>query len=488
MNPLPPESSRRLRAFLEECGYTLENLRGPLGMTEIPSRRRRSIPLLLDRTREPSPIHTLLRWFHVGVPVDSRTASAAVPRAILEDLISCGLLVPSGGDLLPCAMLVHFEGLWIASDRPLVITAPDTPDGVLWPNPTTRLLWRFSVPVPRGPVLDLGTGCGAIAFCLARAGAAVAATDLNARALTFARFNAALNEIAGVDLLQGDCFQPVAGRRFDLIISNPPFFVTPGAGSLYCENRLDLDGFCRQLIRQAPDHLQEGGFLQILFEWVELEGQSWQERIAGWLHDLDCDAWVLKGVTQDPAQYAQKRISETVDSPEGDSALFDQWMRYYGEHRVQAIHTGMLAMRKRPASRNWIWLEDYPTRMEEPFGDAILHGFHARDLLESDPEAQHLLGARPRLSPDVRLEQELNRAGGRWQPLSLRLNLPAGLPRSITVEPLVADFVGGLNGSETLAEAVAALAARVDAPYEQVERECVGTARRLMERGLLLLG
>nr|WP_300019673.1 HemK2/MTQ2 family protein methyltransferase [Pseudonocardia sp.] len=72
-------------------------------------------------------------------------------------------------------------------------------------------------------VLDLGTGTGAVALAAARAGASsVTAVDLSARSVAAARLNAGLAGLA-VDVRRGDLFAPVAGERFDLVVSNPPY-------------------------------------------------------------------------------------------------------------------------------------------------------------------------------------------------------------------------------------------------------------------------
>lgn len=72
-------------------------------------------------------------------------------------------------------------------------------------------------------VLDLGTGTGAVAIAAARAGAAaVTAVDLSLRSVAAARVNAARHRVR-VDVRCGDLFAPVAGRRFELVVSNPPY-------------------------------------------------------------------------------------------------------------------------------------------------------------------------------------------------------------------------------------------------------------------------
>jgi len=104
---------------------------------------------------------------------------------------------------------------------------------------------------PRGKALDLGTGCGTLALAAAPSAESVIGTDINRRALDFGRINAALNGVSNVSFLHGDRFEPVAGRRFDSIISNPPFFLAPVSGLLYCENSMELDGFVESLARSA---------------------------------------------------------------------------------------------------------------------------------------------------------------------------------------------------------------------------------------------
>ena len=127
------------------------------------------------------------------------------------------------------------------------LESPESSGMVLWPNPSTRLLQMFTIRRPSGATLDLGAGCGILAILASGHSRQVVATDLNPRATEFARFNVWLNGVKNVDCLTGDTFQPVQGRTFDLIVSNPPFFVTPSTGQIYCENSMELDGYCREL-------------------------------------------------------------------------------------------------------------------------------------------------------------------------------------------------------------------------------------------------
>lgn len=122
---------------------------------------------------------------------------------------------------LPLAYITGEREFW---SLPLVVT-PDT----LVPRPETELLVELALrQVPRhGPyrVLDLGTGSGAIALAIAseRPSSEVTATDVSEAALSVARENARRLQLPNVEFLQGDWAGPVAGRRFDLVVSNPPY-------------------------------------------------------------------------------------------------------------------------------------------------------------------------------------------------------------------------------------------------------------------------
>ena len=150
-----------------------------------------------------------------------------------------------------------------------------TPE-VLIPRPETELLVDFALEnVPRdGTLLDLGTGSGAIALAVKseRPDVRVTAVEIGAGALEVARSNA-LRHGLDVELVQGGWFEPVAGRRFDAVVSNPPYvaFGDPHLrqGDLRFEPQAALvggtDGLdaIRHIARHSPLHLSGAGWLAI---------------------------------------------------------------------------------------------------------------------------------------------------------------------------------------------------------------------------------
>lgn len=484
LTQLPVDDCRRIRAFFEEAGYTEPHVRKHLGAAELPSPRLRNMPRLLDRTSEPSTLNALLRWFWLAVPQNETEAASVVPADILQLLLHSGLLVASGDSLHPAAMLLPTDKFLVAADHPSAIERKQG-EMVLWPNPTSKFLARFAIRRHSRSTLDLGTGSGILSLWAAEYSDRVVATDLNERAVNCAQFNARLNGIENIEVLAGDLFSPVEGERFDLILSNPPFFITPQSDYMFCDNPLELDDLCRKLVRQAPAYLNEGGYLEMLCEWAQVKGQSWEERLTEWLEGTGCDAWVLKGLTQDPEEYAQHRISETSQDTSQDAVNYQGYMDYYRRRGVEVIHDGLIVMRRR-GGKNFIRLEEVPSKASGTLGDLILGTFAAHDLLREHESGADLLGLRLRLSENARLEQIARPGPKGWAAESLVLRLVSGFPFHIDTQPLVADFLVMCDGERTVGEAIELFSQKVNAPLEKVQPECVAMLRKLIERGFMV--
>jgi methylase of polypeptide subunit release factors len=484
LTPLSTEDSRRLRAFFEDAGYTETSLRKHLGAAELPSRQLRNQARLLDRTSAPTPLNVLLRWFWLALPQDQLPVTEIIPADMVSLMLEAGLLSREGDSLLPQAMLLHVDGFLVASDHASAIDNKNV-EMVLWPNPTSKFLARFAVQRHSRATLDLGAGSGILSLGASRYSDVVVATDLNQRAVACTRFNARLNDLANIEAMAGDCFAPVAGRRFDLILSNPPFFITPQGDYLFCENPMELDGLCRRLVKEGPDYLNEGGYMQMLCEWAQIKGQPWEERIAEWIQGNGCDAWVMKGLTQDPEEYAQHRIRETSQDPSQDAASYAGYMQYYRHRGVEAIHDGLIVMRRRQG-HNWIRIEEVPKTPKGNLGEMIVSTFAAHDLMQQMSGDDQLLAIRPKLSSEVRLEQVCEQHEGQWRAESLTLRLISGFPFHMDVQPLVAEFLVTCDGTRTAGEAIQGLAANAHAPVERVQAECLAMIRKLIERGFMI--
>lgn len=172
----------------------------------------------------------------------------------------------------PVAYLLGQRGFWTLD---LKVTRD-----VLIPRAETELLVELALErIPADAsfeVADLGTGSGAIALAIAseRPATLIVATDFSAAALEIARSNATDLAIGNVEFAQGDWCAALAGRRFDLIVSNPPYIAADDAhlaqGDLRFEPASALasgaDGLdaIRAIVEAAPAHLRPSAWL--LFE------------------------------------------------------------------------------------------------------------------------------------------------------------------------------------------------------------------------------
>jgi SAM-dependent methyltransferase len=484
LKPQGAEEAARLTAYLTEIDFTPEGVRRRTQTDLLPGRDLQNLPLLLYRTREPDALNTLLRWFVVGEPVAREFAEKLIPSDILRLLKDCGLLTAAGEDLTSPVMFAPFEKYWIATDTYARLSKGSEEDAVLMINATTIFLLNLAIRTPCRSLLDLGTGCGVVAV-LASAEFAdqVTATDLTGRAASFARFNAWLNRRTNVEVLTGDLFQPVSGRRFERILSNPPFYITPSLNRVFAENPMELDGFCRNLVKQAPPHLEEGGFLQMLCEWVEIEGEPWQERLTEWFAGTGCDAIVFQGGTYDPVKYAQVRLP-VVSAPAGreaDCRIFQQWTDYYQTKKVKAIHAGLVSMRRR-SGQNWVHFERVLSEPSVSLGEAILRRFAVRDHPLSDAQ---LLNSKLQVEAGIQLRQVMEFSDHQWLASTAQLAQTAGLLLMRDLSPDVADFVSRLDGKVPLGELVDAVAREAPVARETVEAECISLVRRLIDQGFV---
>lgn len=200
--------------------------------------------------------------------LDFEKPVTAAERARFRELVQ-----RRAGQRVPTAQLTGEREFW---SLPLRIT-PD----VLIPRPDTEtlveaVLAQFPGAEAAPRILDLGTGSGAIALALAseRPRAQLTASDVSSAALAVAEQNAGRLGLDGrLRLLIGCGFAPVAGERFDAVVSNPPYLSRAEAGSLAPElaHEPELALFAgedggealRHIIAAAPGVLEAGGLLAL---------------------------------------------------------------------------------------------------------------------------------------------------------------------------------------------------------------------------------
>lgn len=467
---LPDHSSiREFRAFLNNHGYTTDELTQQLGRARPPAPDEHQ--QMVDDSREITTANVLIRLFLIGAPVDQPTVHEFLPETIIQFCEGASLLETAQGMVQASVVVIPVEDLLFVSDAFRMLGSNDASEFIL-PASThsANFLRLLTMRAPVDTMLDLGCGCGIHALFAARHCTEVVATDISAAAIHYTKFNAMLNNIENIECIEGDLFEPVNDRRFDLIVSNPPFVVSPSDTFVYRDNALELDEFCEILIQQAPRYLQNNGHLQMLCEWVEISEQSWLERVQGWVRG--CDAWVLHAAPVAPASYVKQRVSDmSGDSVNAGSA--DEWLAYLDKHNVQAIHPGMIVLRRRDAE-NWLHIQNLPGDVTTESGDAVADGIAAVDFLESCDD-DSLLDATLAISRLLAIKQL--ETDGDIVRFGLKMN--NGLSTEAEVDSAIAAFLNAFDGKRLVRRCVTEFAQSADV-------DLLAIVRAFVSRGFLV--
>ncbi|PWD50690.1 SAM-dependent methyltransferase [Serinibacter arcticus] len=529
-----PDDARHLpdlRADLLDADYTLDGVRALLGPVAADALdREQALPARLATAGGlaggggggggagdgdgggAAAAAQLLRLFQLGEVATRRDLDAALPRLGTAGAERLGLVRTRGEadrdevravvDLSPYAAVDAAGQVdwWIASDPGEIARRGALPeDFVLGVGGASRTLAQITVRGPVGSVLDVGTGCGIQALHASRHAGRVVATDIDARALAFTRFNAAL---AGVelDVRAGSMLDPVAGETFDLVVSNPPFVITSrdAAGSTggvgeftYRDGGQVGDDVVRSLVTSVGSVLAPGGVAQMLGNWEHRRGEDWAERVGGWLAESGLDGWVVQREVQDPAEYAELWLRDGGLTPDRDRARFEAayaaWLADLASRDVEGIGFGFVTLR-RPAGAGaevspWRRVEEITGTVAQPLGATIAGVLGAVDLVR-DLTGEALLARRWVVAGDVTDERYFT--PGEASPRVMILRAGGGFSRTVRTETGLAAFVGACDGELTGGQIVAALSALLEVDATALAAELEPQLRGLITDGMLL--
>lgn len=485
----------RLRADLTATGFTVAGvtaLLGPLAAAALD--REQALPAQRVTDTVGGPLAALVRLFTLGDPVDATEVAAALPTLGVDGAAALGLLAPEGDALVALCDVRPYatEGSdwWVTSDLGELATGrPLRPDHVLGVGGASATLASWTPRPEVANALDLGTGCGVQALHLGAHAGRVVVTDLSERALAFARFNAALNGTTW-DVRAGSMLDPVDGERFDLVVSNPPFVITPRSGAVplfeYRDGGASGDDLVRDLVRRVGRHLEPGGLAQLLGNWEVPRGATWQDRVGEWLDGLGLDAWVVQRETQDPAEYAETWARDGGHHPgtADFNGMYAAWLDDFAARDVEAIGFGVVTLQRPSTGREpFRDLVDAPGPVEQPMGPSVLAGMRARTwLAEHDDDA--VLDLAWRCAPDV--TEERHAVPGEPDPRVILLRQGGGLRRQLLLSTVTAAFASVCDGDLPAGAAVAAIAGLLGLDDGQVRAEVVAFIRDAAADGLLL--
>jgi SAM-dependent methyltransferase len=495
-HPQAPGDLTQLRDVLAEAGLNEASFARTAGLDQ--PGQPLDLPRVLRNTSAPSRFNTLMRLLTLGRPVPAEDARRALAPVPIEVLCEVGLLtmeegsvsrsptsgLSSRGNVRAQAALLPLGDLWTIRDLdPEFSGRPMGSEHVLGVGVATLMLANLSVRRSGERVLDLGTGGGAQAFLAARHARQVVGTDTNPRALAMAEIGGRLNGMTNLEFRLGSLYDPVAEDRFDLIVANPPFAVSPESKFIYRDGGMPGDALCEHVIRHAGEHLAEGGFATVICDWHHAGQDDWQARPAAWAKETGCDAWLLKFYTLDPVTYASQWIhARERGNPEEYGQRLDEWLAYYARLGIGALSRGAIILHRRAAARHWFAASEVQFDHGAGCGAQIQRIFAARDLLSGLAHPSQLLDATLRLAPGHQLRHTLVAEGGNWIVREALLRHESGFDFEGRVDRVVGALLAGCDGTRTLRTVTESLAADLGAPLASVQSSAVELVAVLMDK------
>jgi len=443
-----------LRETLGSAHYDTEHMRPMLradGDSLTP--RPADIPIIVRLLPKGERLASLMRLFLLGLAVPRSEALEALVPLSVERASRLGVIRRTAAGVESTVRILPAGDLLIACDRTPEGSADLAADHVMGVASSSILLASLTVRRHVERALDIGCGSGVQSVLAARHADKVVACDINPRALNFTVFNAVLNGVDNVECRAGSFFEPVKGETFDLIVSNPPFVISPESALVFRDGGLRGDDVSRQVVQQAAAHLREGGLAFILVSWGVAKGEEWPDRLRPWVADLPCDAWLLHHSGETPLLYAASWNSPLQPRPVEFATALDRWTAYLAELGFASVGYGAAILRKRSGVTNWVRFDDLRGQREPASGEQIAELMDTQDYLVGLADERTLLDARLALVPKHRLDQLLRSRGGGFEVESAALRLETGLRFATTLDAFSAHLLSRLDG-RTLGQAV----------------------------------
>ena len=476
---------KTFKKVLAEAGYSQTALAETLGISC--AHERQDVEVVYRRVRTDSPYNILARLFWLGRAVPESSLHKELAGLDVEELVGIGLLNSQDRIVQSAAKLTPYHDLLLVSDFAPEIHRELSADHVLGVGAASLTLGSLTVRRKVKTALDIGTGAGIQAFLADRHADHVIGTDTNPRALNFARFNAKLNGIDGIEWREGSLYEPVAEQKFDLIVSNPPYVISPESRFVFRDTNLPGDAVSEQVVSGAGQRLSEGGFACILFNWHHQDETDWDSRPKSWMSNTGCDGWLICFKSTDPLTYAADWLRTSVGRSSPDYGRYlDEWMAYYEQMGIGRISAGGIIMRRRSQQPNWFRAHAIDKgRCIGSCGDQIERIFAAEDLLQTITDDRQLLEQRLLFDEHHRLEHQLAVRDGCWAVNSEHLYASEGIPFAGNMDMYIANLLAGCDGRRTLRELIEAVASRMQTDQETVGPACLAAVRKLMQAGFL---
>lgn len=529
-----PELLRALAQDLTALNYTVDGVAGLLGeQANLALGRDQTVPASLVLRKRTDPLAAVLRLWLLAEAVAPEALAKALPTTGLDALAALGLIesahdsakVRAAVDLRPygwpgASLAEQDTDLWVTSDlgahqRPGVLRK----DHVLGIGQASLTLAQSTIRAVVGRALDLGTGCGIQTFHLLHHASTVVATDISSRALAFTRFNLMLNaaalglterdfdpknEDARISLRLGSLLEPVTGESFDLVVSNPPFVITPrhrgeasGEQFTYRDGGLAGDAIVETLVRGLPSVLAPGGLAQMLGNWEVVQEETdaddagssvqWAVRPAQWVPS-GVQAWFIQREQLSPGGYAETWLQDASQSRDSQAyaQAYEDYLLDFASRKVVGIGFGYILLRRPEseppaAAQLESRFEEILYPIEQPVGPHLVAALERQQWLDAH---QDILNQYLAVAEDV--TEERHQKPGAEHPGVILLRQGAGLRRTNLLSTELAGFVSASDGELTVGQLIGALAELLERDDQDFADNLHRDVRNLVRDGFLL--
>ncbi|MGJ6979809.1 DUF7059 domain-containing protein [Aestuariimicrobium soli] len=486
-----------LREALAAADYTVDRVIEAVGeVGQAGLQRNSTVAAAHHLGDDRGPLACLVRLFVLQQPMADHHARRPFGTDLYARLLEVGIvertgagdMVRAGVDVRPVDSPDDQATGWVVSDLHPGLdqrTAPMRPDYVLGLSPASTTLAQLVNRAPVGRALDLGTGSGIQSLHLASHAEQVVATDLNPRALQHARLTLQLAGLGErVQLREGSLYEPVSGDRFDLIVTNPPYVMSPPSGErlVYREGSFTGDGLVQAVVTGAPAHLNPGGSLHVLGNWANLTGVDTAERLAGWVAGSGADLWVIERERLDIFEYIELWLADAgLTTSRHYGPRYAEWLDYFTGLGIESVSMGWITATMAGREVPDVTVEAWPWQVEQPVGEAL--GRHADDVGAAGSSDGDLLGRAWRLRGDV-IEETTGRPGADG-PEHLVLRQTSGLRRAIECDTALAAVLGACDGDLTLGQLIPAVAHLLEVDAAALAAEVLPRFRQAVREGFL---
>ncbi|MGZ1490761.1 methyltransferase [Brevibacterium sediminis] len=408
------------------------------------------------------------------------------------------------------------ENLYLVADHG-TLTTPDVLDGefVLGLGGAGRTLVSITPRDYVGVAADIGTGCGIQALLLTRHSDRVIATDISHRALRLAELSAGLNGVTTIEFRHGSLLEPLQ-EPVDLLVSNPPFVITPRSTDTTFEYRdggMTGDRLVRELFTRIPENLAPGGRSVCLGNWEAASGKD--EGPESWVSDDDTSVFVIEREALDPIAYAETWIRDS-GIPRASTAWNDAvaaWLDDFATRAVDEVVFGYVLIAKSDNDVPTIGFEDpaigdVTSDVDRGPSGTAEGVFKTRVRVTSAP-ANNPHGLAEFLTTIIAIRSWLAAAGpeeiaataftrspdlvehrhylpGAPEPNSITLEQGIGFGQVFDLDTALAGFVSVADGTLTLRQTAGALAQLLEVDPTALEDQLVAQVRALCAAGALL--